>query len=97
MKFINHIIALVVGLILTLGFVVQPAQASHYAYIWLGEFQNCQKVALCRDHLNPPTQLHIDLYDGRLNGETTLQRCNDMGGAHAWRSDYKYVCYDVDY
>lgn len=94
MKKLLTALAIVVGVALPTS---APVEAHHYSYIWLGEFQNCQQIAVCRDHLVPPTKLHINLYEGWLNGVDPGTRCANMGGVLAHRSDFGWVCYDVDY
>jgi len=89
---------LIAALALTGGIAVAtPVEAHHYSEIWLGEFQSCQNVPLCRDHLVPPTRLNIDMYDGNLNGVNPVVRCENKGGIPHWHYSWHYTCLDVDY
>jgi hypothetical protein len=90
----KKLIVFIVALFVSIGIATPPAFA--VTQIWIGEFENCQSYAICRN-MAPPDQLNIDLYDGRLNGQYPSARCADMGGVFGTRSGYGYVCRDVDY
>lgn len=44
--------------------------------------------------VSPPQKLDIQMFKGRLHGESARQRCNDMGGHYYAR---KNKCNGVDY
>lgn len=89
-KFVVFLVTLLVGV------SVAAPYTSAVTQVWIGEFENCQNYAICRN-LTPPDQLNIDLYDGKLNGVSPSVRCVDMGGVFGTRTGYGYVCRNVDY
>jgi hypothetical protein len=47
--------------------------------------------------ISPPTRLDVNLWNGRLAGQSALERCDDMGGVHVISATWGDVCQGVDY
>jgi hypothetical protein len=47
--------------------------------------------------ISPPTRLDVNLWNGTLDGRTTRERCDDMGGLLGYEPRWGAVCWGVDY
>jgi hypothetical protein len=88
-------LCVVMSLLVSLTIASSP-QVQAVTSVWIGEFQNCQTIPVCAN-IEPPTELNIDQYDGRLGGLTPQQRCYNSGGIPHWHTTWKFTCLNVDY
>lgn len=106
---IAGLVGTVSGALIALGLlaaaVAVPAGTAQAGRVIIGEFQNCQAVAVCRNASFPPSRLDVLMWEGNLGGENYWVRCLDDGGTirfeywpqHDRTGDgWAPVCVDVD-